>query len=249
MREICVPQKAIKHLLLPALVLAIVASANFYPALTQVAGSKETGSFSLDATGNATGKKNGPQVPASLSIAGNAVCKGDDDDDDDEDDDYNGHGSTKVRGLTGTLMIGNNSFPIYDGKGELHLNDGKFEIEGKANGNNGKKSELVLHGYLNGNTAFIQSPQSKLASMYFLSMQGNYTLACTTTTQTGTGTSTVTVTETTYITVTTTETVANTTLVITTTETVANTTFVTTTTETIANTTITVTATNTTAPP
>lgn len=249
--------------------MSLVALANFYPAFMVAADPDPTGDFSLDATGNATGIKNGknlPPVPASLSIAGSALSEGDDDDDE-----------IKLRDISGILVIGSDTYAISDGKGVLNLKNGKFEIHGKTNGD--KKLELILHGYLNGDTAIIQAPQSKLSSMYFLSMTGGYSLSFTTTTETETETETVTVTETVYITIvsnstvtttvqeittttvisnstitivqnvtqTVTETVANSTIVLTTTQTVANTTIVVTTTETVANTTILVTTTETVA--
>lgn len=95
-----------------------------------------------------------------------------------------GNGEIKISGLTGSLIITPTSGPVStytmtDGHGVINMG-GTVEINGHVQTDNGKhKYELNLHGHVSfyatyysatqGTIAF-DSPQSKLSSLYFLSL-------------------------------------------------------------------------------
>lgn len=209
------------------------------------------GSVSINATGQATPiKKNKGLSPsiATLDLSGSVESEGE--------------GELKFHDLTGSLQIGGANYVLTDGKGESS-DHGEVEIHAKTS--DGKqKLELNLHGDIQGsNVITFESHESKLSSLYFLSLLGQVNLSTsssssgsssssanevTTVTvtvtqnnnviQTVTQTQNNTVTELVHTNQTVTETVNNTV-----TETVANSTITFNQTITVANTTITVTST------
>jgi len=85
----------------------------------------------------------------------------------------------KLKNLSGSLTIGSTNYAISDGKGEVNKK-GKLEINGKTL-SGGRKLELVLHGTMNNGKIAFDCSQSKLSSLFFLSLTGQATLATDTT--------------------------------------------------------------------
>ncbi len=239
------------------LILLAVSLLSVQPALILAAHGPQQGTISINATGQATPiDKKSTGGAAKLSLSGNVHQGGED--------------QLKLRGLTGILHAGSNNYSILDGQGEVNKH-GEIEINAKANGNGNHKYELTLHGMMQGNSVTFDSHESKLSSLFFLSLKGQANITInsssksgkegengTTITQTvthtinnGTNTifqnQTVTITQGNHtITFTVTTTVGNSTITKTMTTTVANTTITISRTVTVANTTITVTNTTTT---
>jgi len=111
--------------------------------------------------------KNVPASGASLTLSGSFSV--------------NGNGEMKLSGITGTLTIGGVSYQITSGSGVIS-GKGLVEIHAtalKPVSHGFQQFELILHGTstytpTQGTIAFT-SPQSKLASQYFLSIQGQET--------------------------------------------------------------------------
>jgi len=118
-----------------------------------------------------------------------------------------GKNEIKLKNLSGSLTIGSTNYAISDGKGEVNKK-GKLEINGKTS-NGDRKLELILHGTMNDDKIAFDCSQSKLSSLFFLSLTGQATFAADTTssgtTQSQGQTATVTVIENRTITETTTE--------------------------------------------
>ena len=100
-----------------------------------------------------------------------------------------GNGVIKITGLSGTLTVGGTTvYKITGGKGEIN-NKGKIQIQAYTR-DGSRKLELVLHGTITfngygysyyyyyyyygatGGPVHFTSPQSKLSSLYFLSLDG-----------------------------------------------------------------------------
>ena len=236
------PKLILPLLLLAASVLAV------YPAMTLEKTQQGSGTITIDADGQAFMNHNGKSkntnkaLSARFTLSGSAQAEGDDD--------------VELDGLVGSLEIGSTNYSIFSGKGEVNKK-GKVQINAKT-GDGNRNLELVLHGNIQGKNVLFSSPESKLSSLYFLSLEGEATFTKSTTstdtsdsdeeettivtiTQNNTVTDTVTetVTQIQESTVTTTET-ANQTLTDTVTQTVTETT-----TQTVTNSTATVTVTET----
>lgn len=78
-------------------------------------------------------------------------------------------GQLKFSNITGSLRIGDTNYTLVSGQG-VENNKGMVEIHAQTS--NGL--ELILHGNIQGNSVVFMQPQSKLASLYFLSLQGKY---------------------------------------------------------------------------
>jgi len=238
--------------LLAASVLAL------YPTMTLEKPQQGSATVSIKADGqafpNAKGKRSSTFSSTTLTLSGSLETKG--------------NGELKLDDLAGSLQIGLRSYTITGGEGEVNRK-GKIEINAKTS-DAGKKLELILHGNTQGDTVVFNPKESKLSSLYFLSLKGQAAITMPTTststtesdddetttvtvTQNNTVTetvtqiqnNTVTVTETNNQTLTETVTQTGTNSTITVTEivtsTIANSTM--TVTETVANTTLTVTQT------
>lgn len=168
-----------KHQFAPALLLLAVSLFALRPPSTVADQQHAAGTININATGQATPIKKGKgQVPtsATLILTGSAHTEG--------------NGEVKINDLTGSLQIGTSyfAFAILDGHGEMNKH-GEVEINAKASDGN-HKFELELHGNIQGNNIVFNSPESKLSSLYFLSLSGQATLSITTsTTSTSTTTS------------------------------------------------------------
>ncbi len=75
-------------------------------------------------------------------------------------------GQLKISNVTGMLRIGSTNYTLISGEG-VENRKGMVEIHAQTNG-----TELILHGTFQGNVVVFSSPQSKLASLDFLSLQG-----------------------------------------------------------------------------
>jgi hypothetical protein len=79
-------------------------------------------------------------------------------------------GALELNDLAGSLQIGLANYTITSGKGEVNKK-GTIEINAKTS-DTGKKLELKLHGSTQGDNVTFDSKESKLASLYFLSLKG-----------------------------------------------------------------------------
>lgn len=144
-----------------SLVILLLAVSLLSIAPTIALASQQTGTITINATGQATPidhKETGGA--ATLSLTGNVRTEGSD--------------PLKISGITGSLQVGGNNYAIIGGQGESN-NHGLLQINAMASGGSGKKQqfELVLHGNMQGGNVVFDSHQSKLASMFFLSLSGS----------------------------------------------------------------------------
>jgi hypothetical protein len=137
--------------------------------LTRADQNNSNGSVTINATGQAFPiGKTGNSSSAILNLSG-AV----------------GGEEVKFEGLTGNLQIGSTNYALKDGQGQANSN-GEVELHAKANGgHNGL--ELTLHGKLQGSSVVFSMPESKLSSLYLLSLTGQMTLSASTTTNSSGG--------------------------------------------------------------
>jgi hypothetical protein len=82
-----------------------------------------------------------------------------------------GNEALKLDNLAGSLQIGITYYTITSGKGEVDKK-GKIEINAKTSDSN-KKLELILHGDSKGKNVAFNSKESKLSSLYALSLKGH----------------------------------------------------------------------------
>ncbi len=242
-----------------ALVLLTASVLALYPTMTLEKPQNGAGVVSIKASGQAfPTSKNKPNTAfsaATLTLYGSVG--------------YEGNGQLKLEDLAGSLQIGISNYTITGGSGEVNKK-GKIEINAKTS-DSGKKLELILHGDSQSDNVTFDRKESKLSSLYFLSLKGQAIVTMPPTTSTSKTWShdddddehkTVTVTQNNTFTETQTETLYNTVTVTepinqTITETITQTvtepgtnstvTLTKTSTETVANTTITVTETETVA--
>jgi len=165
--------------LLTASVLAL------YPTMTLEKPQQGSAILSIKADGqafpNAKGKPSITSSAATLTLDGSVRSEG--------------NGELKLDDLAGSLQIGITAYTITHGKGEVNKK-GKIEINAKTNDGD-KKLELILHGSTEGENVVFDSKESKLSSLYFLSLKGqvDVTVPTTSTTESPSETVTVTVTE------------------------------------------------------
>jgi hypothetical protein len=83
--------------------------------------------------------------------------------------------------LAGSLQIALANYTITSGEGHVNKKN-KIEINAKTS-DPGRKLELILHGSAQNNTVVFDSKESKLSSLYFLSLKGqaNVTMPTTST--------------------------------------------------------------------
>jgi hypothetical protein len=146
-----------------ALVLLTISLLSLQPVPTIADKQPTQNILSINATGQANpirkGKGQSPSSAATLALNGTA------------DSDENGQ--LKINQLTGALQIGASTYAISEGHGDANK-DGKLEINSKASGGS-HELELILNGNIQGNTISFNSPESKLASTYFLTLSGQIT--------------------------------------------------------------------------
>jgi len=94
-----------------------------------------------------------------------------------------GNGALKLDNLAGSLQIGITYYTITSGKGEVDKK-GKVEINAKTTSESNKKLELILHGDSKGKNVAFNSKESKLSSLYSLSLKGQATVTMPPTTNT-----------------------------------------------------------------
>jgi len=170
-----------------ALVLLTASVLALYPTMTLEKPQLGNASISIEADGQALpigkGKPSSSGSSASLTLSGTVRTSND--------------GELKLDDLTGSLQVGSAGYVITGGKGEANKK-GKIEINAKTS-DAGKKLELILHGNTQGDTIIFDSKESKLSSLYFLSLKGQVAITMpttsTTTTENPVETVTVTVTQ------------------------------------------------------
>jgi hypothetical protein len=145
-----------------ALLLLAVSIFALQPNITLADQPNSKGTLSISATGQAygIGKNKGQTSTATLNLAGQAQGQG--------------NKQLSLYALTGILLIGSTNYTFTNGHGESN-NPGSTEIEANTKGGN-NKLELDLHGSINGSNVTFTQPQSKLSSLYFLSLTGQVTL-------------------------------------------------------------------------
>jgi len=94
-----------------------------------------------------------------------------------------GNGALRLDNLAGSLQIGITYYTITNGKGEVDKK-GKIEINAKTTSDSNKKLELILHGDSKGKNVAFNSKESKLSSLYSLSLKGQATVTMPPTTNT-----------------------------------------------------------------
>ena len=151
-----------KHKNALALMLLSVALISLVPTLTIADAQKLTGTIGIKATGQATPIGQGKGTPSLAMLVLNGTVQSE------------GNGELKINSITGFLQIGSVNYTIASGQGQVN-NGGKSEINAKTNGGKGK-NELVLHGTIQGSNVAFDSHESKLSSLFFLSLTGHVTI-------------------------------------------------------------------------
>ena len=143
-----------------ALVLLTASVLALYPTMTLEKPQQGSAVVSIKADGQAfQNVKNKPKSTfssAALTLYGSVQMKGD--------------GELKLDDLAGSLQIGLANYTITSGNGVVNKK-GKIEINAKTS-DAGKKLELILNGRTDGNSVIFNSKESKLSSLYFLSLNG-----------------------------------------------------------------------------
>lgn len=81
-----------------------------------------------------------------------------------------GNGALKLDDLVGCLQIGPSDYTITSGRGDANKK-GKIEINAKTT-DAGKALELILHGSTDGDAVVFDRKESRLSSLYLLSLKG-----------------------------------------------------------------------------
>jgi hypothetical protein len=84
-------------------------------------------------------------------------------------------GGLKLDDLAGSLQIGLSNYVITSGAGEVKQK-GKIKINAETSGAN-KKLDLILRGNTQGDIVAFTRKDSKLSSLYFLSLKGEANVA------------------------------------------------------------------------
>jgi hypothetical protein len=158
------PRFGLALMLLSASVLAL------YPTMTLEKSQSGSAVVSIKADGkafqNQKGKASNTFSSANLTLYGSVAAKG--------------NGGLELDNLAGSLQIGIANYTITSGSGEVNKK-GTIEINAKTS-DAGKKLELKLHGSNQGDSVTFDSKESKLSSLYFLSLTGKAIVTMPTTT-------------------------------------------------------------------
>ena len=153
-----------------ALVLLTASVLALYPTMTLEKSQNGSAVVSIKADGkafqNQKGKASGTFSSAALTLYGSVAPKG--------------NGGLELDDLAGSLQIGIANYTITSGSGEVNKK-GTIEINAKTS-DAGKKLELKLHGSTQGDSVTFDAKESKLASLYFLSLNGQAIVTMPTTT-------------------------------------------------------------------
>ena len=143
-----------------ALVLLTASVLALYPTMSLEKSQNGSAVVSIKADGkafqNQKGKASSTFSSAALTLYGSVAAKG--------------NGGLELDDLAGSLQIGIANYTITSGSGEVNKK-GMIEINAKTS-DAGKKLELKLHGSTQGDNVTFDSKESKLASLYFLSLKG-----------------------------------------------------------------------------
>jgi hypothetical protein len=153
-----------------ALVLLTASVLALYPTMTLEKSRNGSAVVSIKADGkafqNQKGKPSSTFSSATLTLYGSVAAKG--------------NGELELDDLAGSLQIGISNYTITSGSGEVNKK-GTIEINAKTS-DAGKKLELILHGSNQGDNVTFDSKESKLSSLYFLSLTGKAIVTMPTTT-------------------------------------------------------------------
>lgn len=143
-----------------ALVLLTASVCALYPTMTLEKSQNGSAVVSIKADGkafrNQKGKASSTFSSAALTLYGSVAAKG--------------NGGLELDDLAGSLQIGVANYTIASGSGEVNKK-GTIEINAKTT-DAGKKLELKLHGNTQGDSVTFDSKESKISSLYFLSLNG-----------------------------------------------------------------------------
>jgi hypothetical protein len=143
-----------------ALVLLTASVCALYPTMTLEKSQNGSAVVSIKADGkafqNQKGKASSTFSSAALTLYGSVAVKG--------------NGGLELDDLAGSLQIGVANYTITSGSGEVNKK-GTIEINAKTS-DASKKLELKLHGSNQGDSVTFDSKESKLSSLYFLSLTG-----------------------------------------------------------------------------
>jgi len=164
------------------LILLVASMLALYPATSMEQPQHGSKRISIDADGRAfvIGKEKCKGTGSSASLILSGLMQTEDDEE------------SKFEDLSGVLTVGSTEYAIQKAEGEVN-NKGRMEINGKTMSGD-RKLELVLHGSMNENNVAFNCPESKLSSMYFLSLAGEITFEADTTSTSTTNSETATVT-------------------------------------------------------
>ena len=143
-----------------ALMLLSASVLTLYPTITLEKPQNGSALVSIKADGkayrNQKGKASSTFSSAVLTLYGSVQLKA--------------SGALELNDLAGSLQIGLANYTITSGKGEVKKK-GTIEINAKAS-DAGKNLELKLHGSTQGDNVTFDAKESKLSSLYFLSLKG-----------------------------------------------------------------------------
>jgi len=141
-----------------ALVLLTASALALYPSMALDKPDKGSAVVSIKANGqafqNAKGKPSSTFSSAYLTLYGSVQAKG--------------NGQLKLDDLGGSLQVGLANYTTTSGEGEVNKK-GKIEINAKTSD---ASEKLILHGSTQGDTVVFDPKESKLSSLYFLSLKG-----------------------------------------------------------------------------
>ncbi len=153
-----------------ALVLLTASVLALYPTMSLEKSQNGSAVVSIKADGkafqNQKNKASSTFSSAALTLYGSVAPKG--------------NGGLELDDLAGSLQIGIANYTITSGSGEVNKK-GTIEINAKTS-DAGKKLELKLHGSTEGDNVTFDAKESKLASLYFLSLKGQAIVTMPTTT-------------------------------------------------------------------
>ena len=157
-----------------ALVLLTASVVALYPTMTLEKTQHGSAVVSIKASGqafqNSKGKASSIFSSAALTLHGSVDIKS--------------NGGLELDNLAGSLQIGIANYTIARGNGEVNKK-GTIEINAKTS-DAGKTLELILHGSTQGDNVTFDAKQSKLSSLYFLSLKGQAIVTMPTTSTTTT---------------------------------------------------------------
>jgi len=142
------------HQYLPAVLFLILSIFSLTPTFTRADQQSQPETITIDASGQAAAISSGPSGAASLKLTAEAY--------------NNSNGWLMIQNVTGVLQIGSTDFTITGGQGSASKVGAIAIFADTTTG----KGQLILHGFMNGNSVTFGAP-SQLASTSYLTLSGN----------------------------------------------------------------------------